>query len=156
MYCSLTFTSFQADIQMRVIVTPSLPAKKMEIAMKMHDVRNWQASFIFFFFLPSVPDVIIKCNQIKVSLICVLQHLSASSQFPDAAQLTEAAGLLCVLAQLCESAGEKLGAGPIMVVSSGGVLKGRVSPARQSANILVNRGCLTGRCFLAPRTVFET
>lgn len=50
MYCSLTFTSFQADIQMRVIVTPSLSAKKMEIAMKMHDVMNWQASFIFFFF----------------------------------------------------------------------------------------------------------
>lgn len=52
MYCSLTFTSFQADIQMRVIVTPSLPAKKVEIAMKMHDVRNWQASFIFFFSFP--------------------------------------------------------------------------------------------------------
>lgn len=52
MYCSLTFTSFQAHIQMRVIVTPSLPAKKVEIATKMHDVRNWQASCIFFFPFP--------------------------------------------------------------------------------------------------------
>lgn len=52
MDCSLTFTSFQANIQMRVIVTPSLPAKKMEIAMKMHYVRSWQAAFIFFFSFP--------------------------------------------------------------------------------------------------------
>lgn len=37
-----------------------------------------------------------------------------------------------------------------------GILKERVSLARRSANILVNRGCLTGRCFIAPRTIFET
>lgn len=72
---------------------------------------------------------------------------SAFSQFFHVAQLRAAAKLFCVLAQRPKSAGEKPGAGPIADTFCGKILKGRVSPARQAADILnADRGRLPGIC----------
>lgn len=60
-----------------------------------------------------------------------------------------AAKVFCVLAQPPKTSGEKPGARPVKDISYGEILKGRVSPARQPADVLVNRECLPGRCSVA-------
>lgn len=122
---------------------------------------SWTGRLLLFSFfpLPSVPDVIITFNQIKVSIIWALSFstsllLHSFLMQHNLEQLQSC--FVAILALSGKSAGAKPGAGPIMAISSGAILKGRVSSARQPANILVKRGCSAGRCFIAPWAVFET
>lgn len=71
--------------------------------------------------------------------------------FSDAAQLTVAAKLFYVLAQPPKSAGKEPETGPMVDISYGEIFKRRVSPA---ANVLVNRGCLPGRCSIVVHRPF--
>lgn len=59
-----------------------------------------------------------------------LQHLSAFSQFSDAAELRATAKLFCVLSQPPNGAGKKLGAGLALGAFYGEIFKGRIAPAR--------------------------
>lgn len=107
---------------------------------------------LFFFFLPSVPDVTI--NQIKVGIICVLSF-STSLLLPSFLMehnLQQLQDCFVSLHSHVKVQVKNLELDLLWLYPVGrGILKERVSLARRSANILVNRGCLTGRCFIAPR-----
>lgn len=72
-YCSLTFSGFQADLHKQESNSyhpPSLP-RKLKLLWNCMMSRLGLLLFCSFF-LPSFLDVIIKLNQIKINIICAL------------------------------------------------------------------------------------